>query len=819
VFASRAGFFDISYHGEPQRAFVQPLPDTQWSLLVFRDTDTLRSANLEAVVVALLGFFALVAVCALWLALLRWVIGPVLPACLWPTPNSARAYTVLALALLVLAAWFGWSIDAGDGAGTLLITVLSPLTALTLVVVALALGQTSTRRWLAAVGALAVLGVIGAAVGGAAHGFAGVLPWLVIAVLLLAIIASWEPSWLPRPDRSSGRFAPRYVAAGAALLISLAVLPMVAFFQDAFAVSMESLGRARQIKLAEQVALRARELSETFKDLKGKDQLLRFWESREWDDSGVVAFARAAQNGSSLDGDRPAAMVTPVGAALARSIRTIFPDFCRESAPLRESPCKVRPASRPEHPDLTAERCGIIARHFTAAVVTALPVYDRDALEFRHAVYGHASDCSWGTSAGQPSAHSDGRDRYAPGVLLKRGTWFPVPDWHTELEWPPLTPASLFFVVVLGVALAVLWVALGWVIRRVFSLDVWEILPRSATDITPAAGAYYLRPPAAAVERLTARTRAAGGAVIDLETLAGPAELADRIARCSGGCALLTHLERDMDDGAWNQQKLAALEDLLRRSPSFHVDVVSETDLIGHFARGRHPSAAAADAKTVVTADEVARWAQVLSRLDNRRADLPEAPLPPCAGELETLRDECEWTPRLRAIGESIRADPRWTALSREALVRHVGDLASAHYHTLWRSLTEEERLLLYQIAADGFMNPKRRELGRDLMRRGLIRRAPALRVMNESFSQFVRQVEDRATIRRWQRAEGASTWDWLRNGVLVVAVVGAVFLFLTQPESYAKWLAMLTALTTVGGGMTQLLGLFDGARRPKPAQ
>ena len=116
-------------------------------------------------------------------------------------------------------------------------------------------------------------------------------------------------------------------------------------------------------------------------------------------------------------------------------------------------------------------------------------------------------------------------------------------------------------------------------------------------------------------------------------------------------------------------------------------------------------------------------------------------------------------------------------------------------------------------------MNPKQRELGRDLMRRGLIRRAPALRVMNESFSQFVRQVEDRATIRRWQRAEGASTWDWLRNGVLVVAVVGAVFLFLTQPESYAKWLALLTALTTVGGGMTQLLGLFDGARRPKPAQ
>ena len=55
VFASRAGFFDISYHGQPQRAFVQPLPDTQWSLVVFRGKDPLQAANLEAVVVALLG--------------------------------------------------------------------------------------------------------------------------------------------------------------------------------------------------------------------------------------------------------------------------------------------------------------------------------------------------------------------------------------------------------------------------------------------------------------------------------------------------------------------------------------------------------------------------------------------------------------------------------------------------------------------------------------------------------------------------------------------------------------------------------------------
>ena len=200
--------------------------------------------------------------------------------------------------MLVLAAWFGWSIDSEDGAGTLLVTVLSPLAALTLVVVALALGQTSTRRWLAAVGVA----------DGAGHGRRG--GWRRRARLSLACFPGWpSPFCCSRSSpagsragslariRSNGRFAPRYVAVVGALLISLAVLPTVAFFQDAFAVSMESLGRARQIKLAEQVDLRAKDLSESFKDLSGKDQLLKFWEASEWDDSGVTAFARAAQNG------------------------------------------------------------------------------------------------------------------------------------------------------------------------------------------------------------------------------------------------------------------------------------------------------------------------------------------------------------------------------------------------------------------------------------------------------------------------------------------------------------------------------------------
>ena len=53
-----------------------------------------------------------------------------------------------------------------------------------------------------------------------------------------------------------------------------------------------------------------------------------------------------------------------------------------------------------------------------------------------------------------------------------------------------------------------------------------------------------------------------------------------------------------------------------------------------------------------------------------------------------------------------------------------------------------------------------------------------------------------------------------MRNGVLPVVVIVAVLLFLTRPATYTRWVALLTAVTTLGGGMTQLLGLFQTQRR-----
>jgi hypothetical protein len=289
-------------------------------------------------------------------------------------------------------------------------------------------------------------------------------------------------------------------------------------------------------------------------------------------------------------------------------------------------------------------------------------------------------------------------------------------------------------------------------------------------------------------------------------------DLLGSIGSGASGRVLVLHLEHEIDDVDWNRRKLELLEELLIRR-GVAVDVVSEVDVLGYFSRRIQSVWDPAD-DSYVSPREMERWAQVLARLDKQRADLPPAPLPPRPGNTALLYDECRWTTRLRGIRAAIAADPRWTALSPESLLQHIGDLADAHYRTVWYLLTDEERLVLYHLAVRGFVNPKNQDLARRLMRRGLIRRAPALRVMNESFGRFVQRVEDRATIRAWERAAGASSWTWVRNGVLAMVVIVAVLLFVTRPDTYTRWVALLTAVTTLGGGMTQLLGLFQTQRR-----
>lgn len=779
VFAGRGGFFDLEYHGQPRRMLLRPLPDSDWSLVVFRDRDALRMLMVQVMLVATLLGGVLVVGYLLWLFAARLLLGRDLLTALWPNPRAVVRYRLLRALLAVLPIWSVLILRTADPVGHMLGVILAAAIAFTATLLILTLGQAdSPRRWMA--GAFVLMGLMAAAT------FLSVAllePWAVglwigIAGTLCLAVGGWEPSWIPdtRGDRAVTIRLHRAVTA--LLLVNLTVLPATAIVSDAVAAGNLGLTRARQLVLAERTAAKRREEG-------GADD--RDAARRKWTAAGFDAFRSAAP--------LPAAQaVRPVGSHLLSWAEAL--GLCRDDhgpPPL----CHFGGHVPGRRDDSARRRCELLRRHPTAPIVAglALSVFLEESRERRYTTYAEASDCAWIEDRSGQHTLVDGAAVNAGAPQIVR-----LPNWDIGLRIPDGPWPLLLLAAGLAVVGWIAWLLLGWVLGRVFCVEAWDgATPNPGVDA--AGGRYYLRPAPATLARL--RQAASAGACIDLDACPRPRDVEARRATIHAGPVLVLHWEHGAADAAWRLATLALLEELvLRRGLS--VDLTSEIDILTHVAE------ADADGGT---AAELVRWARVLEQLDKQRDDLPAAPLPPRTGQPALLFDECRWTPRLLGIRAAILADLRWTALSPEALLRHIGDLAEAHYRCLWAKLTQEERLLLCHLSADGFVNPRGAGMARDLLRRGLIRRAPALRVMNESFRQFVLGVEDRATIRAWERAGGTSPWAWLRNGVLAVVVVGGVLLFVTQPESYTRWVGLLGALTTIGGGTANLLGLFQTKR------
>lgn len=778
LFSAQADLVDIEYHGQPHRALVQPLADSGLALIVFRDKDLLRIANAELVLAVAVCSGALLAALVLWVALARWLLGRGVLAALWPDPRTTPRYRLLVVPQILLLAWTLAAVGHADAMLAEVAVALAALTALSVVLLVLAIGVGGTvRRWAVGFVILGLLFSLGVWISLLLEGAALTL-WLAVAATSFVVVTGWEPTWLLAPVGTDRDTTSAYVTVAVLLVVQLGALPPVAFFRDAFAMQIEAAARTRQLRLADGDAAKWRELAGALERrlranrLSGEAVAGAVTQIGRWARPGAAALAPDPGQKTSASAGQPTATLLPWLAGR-------LGETCRDEA-LRATAC-TGPWGRPHDNDPVSDWCRLLRRGTAALLLTDLPIFTQESLWLRHAYARHASDCSW--ELGEGLALQVQPDWAGMGPIA-------VPAWQVSLAWPP-SPLALGALALAGLLWLVLLGSLAaWVVHQVSHPDL-DARPPDDDAVLTGVGDYHVRPSPATLARL----RAGAGQWIDLDAVATSAALATAVNPVRPGRVVLARVERALEDAAWQAATLALLEDLVIRQGRA-VDVVTDVDLLSHFAAAH--------------AGDAARWARLLARLDKCRYDLAAAPLPPRTGEPALLYAECRWTPRLRGIRAAILDDARWTALSPEGLLELIGDLAEAYYRTLWSQLTDQERLVLYHLAATGFVNPRNRAVAGRLMQRRLIRRAPALQLMNESFRRFVREVEDRATIRGWERAAGASAWTWVRNAVLAVIVAGAVFLFLTQPESYAKWAALLTAVTTVGGGLAKLLGLFQ---------
>jgi hypothetical protein len=159
-------------------------------------------------------------------------------------------------------------------------------------------------------------------------------------------------------------------------------------------------------------------------------------------------------------------------------------------------------------------------------------------------------------------------------------------------------------------------------------------------------------------------------------------------------------------------------------------------------------------------------------------------------------------------------ATAEWAGhLSVEQVLDEVADRAEAWYKRIWQSCSDDEKLVLSEIAAEGFVNYKSRRTVRRLMARGLAAKDPSFRLMNQTFRRFVLSAACQHDISAIEGAAEPSPWDRFRAPFLALLVVASLFFVLTQQELFT---ATITTLTTVLAGLpvlVRVISLLAGKR------
>jgi hypothetical protein len=136
---------------------------------------------------------------------------------------------------------------------------------------------------------------------------------------------------------------------------------------------------------------------------------------------------------------------------------------------------------------------------------------------------------------------------------------------------------------------------------------------------------------------------------------------------------------------------------------------------------------------------------------------------------------------------------------SEAASVDFLRSTLIEHYEQCWASSTFSERIVLDAIARGNFVNMKSAISLQSLVRRGLVVLDPAPRLMNRSFAEFVRQAERPNTLQHWREQQPRSSWSSARLPILIIIPVIAL-LFAAGAAQSGQQIAALFSLVLAGG-------------------
>jgi hypothetical protein len=861
VFARREATLDVSYWGESYRARVAPVDGPPWTVVALRLKGPLEMANYQAMLVCLVFLLIVACVCGVGLVALALLRPGYRPEWLWPSPERSNDYVRLALIYVLLALDLVLALVLLPGSGLLvgvacLLALLAPI---------LGYLQLTRRKLRAPAGAAVTVGLLTLCwlLASLLEPGGAVTSWLPLALILPPVLAAAflvlrKPEWwrrLTRRRRVTVAWA--HPALGVLLLSLLSVLPTLAVWKAATAIAMDCFVKRGQLALASQLeAQRARaerHYDEKWGSCKQILLGLRFGLADAPSTSKSCSAAAAALRGGPAEASGPDAAW-----GLDFYGGSFFATRLEKSKRLAGQAGDGQPSGP--------------AEDLPEPVEALLPVYSEYAVETRELLHDQAADGTWrwerqdgelalekktlrhrlvslppaswltslpgATASAAAAADAPGHGTVRAGAPFPGAQARPAAAGFSVAGWTATAAAGALFLAVLG--------GLSWFIsRRVFLVDLIEPLWSGGVGAVGSnlflfnrRRAWLPRDPDSCV-RLDCK---------DLEQQArGWPEKRLELQRSQPGrTALVAGFEHRIFDPEFNDKKLAFLEGLVQDRTVIVLSAVCPDLLLAQASAAGSAAAVAAVAgggpRPVAAPDSGERWRALLGaftmidedmrpRADDaslanvtvyawkemkellRRVHAEHTPAmrPDRQFRSALLAAECGDNPVLVQFGREL--DPFAIGLDRRQLLEELGERAEAYYRSLWATCGEHEKLVLGHLAEDGLINEHDRRWVRRLMARGLIRRDPVFRLMNQTFRRFLLSPACRQEVQKLEQCTAESPWHRFRRPFFATVAAGVVFFLYTQKQLLESALAIAGSVTAALPVMTKALDLVSGRR------
>jgi len=152
-------------------------------------------------------------------------------------------------------------------------------------------------------------------------------------------------------------------------------------------------------------------------------------------------------------------------------------------------------------------------------------------------------------------------------------------------------------------------------------------------------------------------------------------------------------------------------------------------------------------------------------------------------------------------LSETSDSDNKYKRLPHheENVILKIQSLAQSHYHTLWSTCSSREKLLIYDLAEDDFINVKNAQNVSGLLKKGLLKSENGrLKIMNRSFKNFVLTTIDRDDALQKELSQvNKGTWSGFRTPLILILVGMAAFIFIAERGSFNTIITLLGSFAT----------------------